>query len=170
MWVAIDVGPMRETCSRFRDEVVVAFVLNALTFSFGVCCSWLCGRFLLVAVSALATVSLSRVTLFAYDVKTICAAGIASAPQGDILTDVTVLDRVQFVSWVALVFFAVGLLTAHLSSDILGWFNFPTSYAQGESPRRRHYNKEYRRPCRDEEENNNPAPRRKTTTWLHIPY
>ena len=167
VWVAFDVDPMRETCSRFRDEVVASLLLNALTFTFGVCCTWLCGRFLLVAVSALATVSLSRVTLFAYDVKTICAADVASAPAGDILTDVTVLDRVQFVSWVALVFFALGLLVAHVSPDVLDCFDM-SNYVHRENPRQRYYKKEYRRVCKDDEEEH-AQPKRKTT-WIRIPF
>ena len=167
VWLVLDVDPMRETCTRFRDEVVVSLLLNALTFTFGVCCTWLCGRFLLVAVSALTTVSQSRVTLFAYDVKTICAAGVASAPAGDVLTDVAVLDRVQFISWFALVFFALGLLAAHVSPGVLDCFDV-SNYVHRKTPRQRYYKKEYHRVCKDEDEEHT-QPKRKTT-WIHIPF
>ena len=166
IWVVIDVDPMRETCSRFRDEVVVSAALNALTFTLGACCTWICGRFLLVTVSALSTVSLSRVTLFAYDLKTICAADIASAPAGDILTDVTVFDRVQFTTWFALAFFALGLLTAHISSDILDWFDISHYIPHRRAMRRRHYKKEYNPPCDEDEEDYKPN----RSTWIRIPY
>lgn len=165
IWVVLDVDPRRETCTRFRDEVVISGALNALTFTFGACCTFLCGRFLLVAVSALATVSLSRVTLFAYDVKTICAADIASAQAGDILTDVAVLDRVQILSWVALVLFALGLLTAHISLDILNWFDISDYMPHRRAPRRRHYKKEYHPPCDDDEDDYRPN----RSTWIRIP-
>ena len=170
LWLTIDVDPMRETCVRFRDEVVVSFVLNTLTFLLGGCCSWLCGRFVLVAVSALATVSLSRVSLFAYDVKTICAAGIASAPANDILTDVTVLDRVQFLSWAALIFFALGLLVAHLSPSLIDCFDFGDYFYHESGPR--HYKK--RRDCEEEETHlfkRKPSTisGHKQSTWIRIP-
>lgn len=170
LWVAYDVDPMRETCTRFRDEVVVSTGLNALTFLFGACCTFLCGRFLVVAVSALATVSLSRVTLFAYDVKTICAAENVSAPAGDILTDVTVLDRVQFMSWAALAFFALGLLTVHITADVMDCFDISDylphrNLQRHRAPRRYHYKKEYRPPCDDDD-----RPSSNHSTWIRIPF
>lgn len=168
IWAVFDVDPMRETCTRFRDEVVLSAALNALTFTFGACCTWLCGRFLLVTLSALATVSLSRVTLFAYDLKIICAADIASAPVGDILTDVTVFDRVQFTTWFALVFFALGLLTAHISSDILDWFDISRYMPHRRAPQRRHYKKDYRPTCEEDEEDYQSP--KSPTTWIRIPY
>lgn len=168
LWVAYDVDPMRETCTRFRDEVVVSTGLNALTFVFGACCTFLCGRFIVVAVSALATVALSRVTLFAYDVKTICAADNASAPAGDILTDVAVLDRVQFMSWAALAFFALGLLAMHITSDVMDCFDIADymPHRAPRAPRRRHYKRDYRLPCDDDDDRHRPQ----RSTWIRIPF
>ena len=172
VWITIDVDPMRETCLQFRDEVIVSVLLNALTFLLGGCCTWFCGRFVLVAVSALATVSLSRISLFAYEVKTVCAADVASAPANDILTDVTVLDRVQFLSWAALIFFALGLLAAHLSPSLLECFDVGDYFYHEAQPR--HYKKRQNDDC-DEEESlfkRKPKeyPTRKTrSTWIRIP-
>jgi len=175
LWVAYDVDPMRETCTRFRDEVVVSTLLNIATFTFGACCTFCGGRFLVVAVSALATVSLSRVTLFAYDVKTICANDTALAPVGDILTDTTVLDRVQFLTWAALVFFALGLLVVHLDSEVLDCFDISGYIPHRRAPRSRgeygHYNKRQRPPCEDDEEQEyRPKSKRTHSTWIRIPY
>ena len=171
IWVALDADLMRDTCTRLRDEVTASLVFNLLTFVLAACCAWACGRFVLIAVSALATVSLSRVPLFVQDVKTICAADIAKAPVGDILKDVTVLDRAQFLSWAALIFFAVGLLAAHMSPSLFDCFDVD-EYFHRRSSVRAQYKKQYERPCDDDvfynSRHSREKDRRSKSTWIRI--
>lgn len=128
VWLLVSIDPMRETCTGLRDETVLTTVVNALTFFTGACCMWIpCGSFIVVTLSALVTVFASRLTLYVYEVKHICAAEITSAPAGDILTDLSVYDSAVLFSWVALVFFALGVLLAHtkINWSSLNCFDYP---------------------------------------------
>jgi len=154
----IDVDPMRETCTGLRDEAVIGLVLNIFTFLSGACCMYLFGTFLTVALSALTTVSLSRLTLFVHSAKEICAKHVAKAPVGDLLKDAAVYDRATVVSWIALVFFALGVLVMHIKSSCIDLFDGSDC---DDDKSRRHYKKTRTSDC-DE-----PSP--KGVTWVRIP-
>lgn len=134
----IDVDPMRETCTGLRDEAVIGLLLNILTFLSGACCMHLFGTFLTVTLSALTTVSISRLTLFVHSAREICAKHVATAPVGDLLKDAAVHDRATVVSWVTLVFFALGVLVMHVKSSCMDFFDNSDC---DEDKNRRHYKK-----------------------------
>lgn len=148
LWLLVDIDPMRKTCTGLRDETVLTAVVNALTFLMGACCMWIpCGSFIVVALSALVTVFASRLTLYVYEVKHICATEIASAPAGDILTDLAAYDRAVLSSWAALVLFALGVLLAHTKINC-GSLNCFDSPRDEKYPRRSL--KPYRDSCGDQ--------------------
>ena len=147
LWLLVDVDPMRETCTGLRDETILTAVLNILTFLMGACCMRMpCANFILVALSALVTVFASRLTLFIYEVKHICGGEIASAPAGDILTDLGVYDRAVLSSWAGLILFAAGVLLAHTKIN-WSFLNCFGDSRQEKCPRAR---EQYRDKCDDE--------------------
>lgn len=161
LWLLIDIDPMRETCTGLRDETVLTTALNTVTFLMGACCMWIpCGRFIIVALSALVTVFASRLTLYVYEVKHICDSEVASAPAKDILTDLQVYDRAVLSSWAGLLLFALGVLLAHtkIKWSVLDCF---------EEPRKRAYPREpYRDSCGDEARI--PVRRSSKSSWIRI--
>lgn len=160
--LVIDVDPMRETCEGLRDEAVIGLILNILTFTSGACCMYICGSFLTVLLSALTAVSLSRLTLFVYSAREICASHVASAPVNDLLRDVTVYDRAVITSWLALVFFALGVLVVHIKSSFMDMFDLDSNRDGDRERLRTHYKKT--RPCDCDE----PSTAQRTT-WIRIP-
>lgn len=163
----IDVDLTRETCTGIRDESAFTAVLNGLTFITGACCMWIpCGGFLTVTLSALTTVFASRLTLYIYEVRKICADEISKAPAEDILTDIDVYDRAVLLAWAGLALFALGLLLAHtkLKCDLMNC-NFGVGRREDPCPDRVPVTEAYKDDCGDTGDDKETQ-----STWIRIGY
>lgn len=128
VWLFVELDPGRDTCEELVYESGAALGANALVFLLGCLRSfpsgytgWLegCGTLVLAAISAVAVILASRVTLFVHEANVLCAADVTAnttLPKTDLLRDTETREMLGGLSWAALVFFGAAVLLQHCPS------------------------------------------------------
>jgi len=128
-WLLVEINPSRSTCTAIVYETISVLVLNTLLLGGGAFHGCAARRnvvaeclkpFMATGLAALAAAVLvlgSRLTLFAYEAKHICAADVANVTSDDFLVDTDRMDRAGTAAWFGVVLLGAALLLQHVGVE-----------------------------------------------------